>query len=143
MSLRPREGHRVFVYSEYVDMRAGFERLSLLVREKMRHNILDGDLFVFLGRNRKRLKAIFFDGTGLILLTKRLERGSFMPLSLLEDFEINEEELNQLFSGSIIRRARFGNEALTLARGIRNFPWHAPLGARDGHQSSQGLCQGN
>jgi transposase len=56
---------RVFVYNEYVDLRAGFDKLSMFVREKMNAVLVDGDLFLFLGNNRKRLKAICYDGTGL------------------------------------------------------------------------------
>lgn len=44
MSLRFRPGHRVFVYEIAIDMRAGFDRLSHLVREQMKRNILEGDL---------------------------------------------------------------------------------------------------
>lgn len=73
MSFRLRSGHRVYVFTEYVDLRAGFNKLSMMVREKMKAKLLDGDLFLFMGKNRKKLKAICFDGTGLLLIAKRLE----------------------------------------------------------------------
>jgi transposase len=98
----------VFVYPEYVDLRAGFDRLSMIVREKMGAQVLDGDFFVFLGKHRKKLKALFYDGTGLILLNKRMERGRFMALEDLETSEITADELDWLFRGSTIRRAIFG-----------------------------------
>lgn len=113
MSLKFRPGHRVFVYEVQIDMRAGFDRLSMLVREKMGRNILDGDLYLFLGKNRKRMKAICFDGTGLVLINKRLEKGSFMSLTDLESVEITSDELDVLFSGGVIRRRKFGQGALT------------------------------
>lgn len=113
MSLRFRPGHRVFVYEIAIDMRAGFDRLSHLVREKMNRNILEGDLYLFLGKNRKRLKAICFDGTGLVLINKRLEKGSFMSVTDIESAEISEDELDTLFSGGVIRRKMFGSEILT------------------------------
>jgi len=113
MSLRFRPGHRVFVYELLIDMRAGFDRLSMLVREKMGRNILEGDLYLFLGKNRKRLKAICFDGTGLCLINKRLEKGSFMLLSDLDSFEITSDELDVVLSGGVIRRRKFGEAALT------------------------------
>lgn len=108
MSLRFKADLRVFVYPEYVDLRAGFDRLSMVVREKMGAKILDGDFFVFLGRHRKKLKALFYDGTGLVLLNKRMERGRFMALEDLETSEITTEELDWLLRGSTIRRAVFG-----------------------------------
>ena len=108
MSLRFKPGLRVFVYPEYVDLRAGFDRLSMVVREKMGAQIVDGDFFVFLGKHRKKLKALFYDGTGLVLLNKRMERGRFMALEDLETSEITADELDWLLRGSTIRRAVFG-----------------------------------
>lgn len=99
---------RIFVYTEYVDLRAGFDKLSMYVREKMNAVLVDGDLFLFLGNNRKRLKAICYDGTGLLLISKRMERGRFMCLVDLEEKEITVEELDLILRGSIVRRAKFG-----------------------------------
>lgn len=114
MSIRLRPGHRIFVYSQPVDMRAGFEKLSFLVREQMKQNLLEGDLFVFLGKNRKLLKSICFDGTGLLLFAKRLHQSRFMALDRFEDFSLTSEELDTLLRGSVIRRTKFGEEALTV-----------------------------
>lgn len=108
MSLRLKDSLRVFVHSEYVDLRAGFDKLSCIVREKMNANIIDGDLFLFLGKNRKKLKAVCYDGTGLLLIAKRMERGRFMGLEELEQSEITTEELDWLLRGSTIRRPKFG-----------------------------------
>ena len=113
MSFRLRAGHRVFVYREHVDMRAGFDRLSMLVREKMKMALVDGDLFLFLGRTRKRLKGLCYDGTGLLLIAKRLEHGKFMRIEDLEHGELSIEELDSLFRGSVVRRTKFGESALT------------------------------
>lgn len=108
MSIRLKAGIRVFVFGEPVDLRAGFDKLSMLVREKLGARIVDGDLFLFLGRNRKKLKAICYDGTGLLLIAKRMERGRFMALHELEHNEITVEELDWLLRGSVIRKAKFG-----------------------------------
>lgn len=71
-------GHvQVFVYREPVDMRKAYDTLSALVDEPMKKSLLSGDVFVFIGRRRKRLKALYFDGTGLCLFCKRLEKGHF------------------------------------------------------------------
>lgn len=113
MSLKLRPGHRVFVYKEYTDMRSGFDRLSMLIREKMKMALVDGDLFLFIGKNRKRLKGLCFDGTGLLLIAKRLEQGKFMRLEDLEFEQLTVEELDWLIRGSVVKRAKFGEEALT------------------------------
>lgn len=112
MSFRLRDGHRVFVFTEAIDFRAGFDKLSMLVREKMKKELVEGDLFLFLGKNRKRLKALCYDGTGLLLLSKRLERGRFMSVSEFEESELNVEELNYVLSGGVVRRKYFGEKAL-------------------------------
>jgi transposase len=68
---------RVFVYREPVDMRKAYDTLGALVEGAMHKSVVSGDVFVFLGRTRKRAKALYFDGTGLCLWSKRLETGHF------------------------------------------------------------------
>ena len=68
---------RVFVALEACDMRAGFNTLQGLVSEKLKEDVRSGALFVFSNRRRNRLKILYWDGTGLWLLTKRLEQGTF------------------------------------------------------------------
>jgi transposase len=109
MSLKLKANLRVFVHNEYVDLRAEFDKLSMLVREKISVLLEGGDLFLFLGNNRKRLKMVCSDGTGLLLIAKRLERGKFMRLEELEENEVTVDELDGLLRGSIIRRAKFGS----------------------------------
>lgn len=124
MSLRFKEGLRVFVYSEQIDLRAGFDRLTHLVHEKMNAKLVDGDLFVFFGRSRRKVKMICYDGTGVVLINKRLERGRFMSLFDLEYREITAEELDMLLRGGIVRRPVFGQMPLTrLPSGVNNFPY--------------------
>lgn len=61
-------------------MRKSFNTLSALVEQEMKRDVLSGDLFLFVSRNRKRAKVLYFDGTGLCLLAKRLDKGRFAPL---------------------------------------------------------------
>ena len=68
---------RVFVALEACDMRAGFNTLHGLVTEKLQEDVRSGALFVFSNRRHNRLKLLYWDGTGLWLLTKRLEQGTF------------------------------------------------------------------
>nr|WP_236673267.1 IS66 family insertion sequence element accessory protein TnpB [Comamonas sp. JC664] len=65
---------RVFAYAAPVDMRRGFDGLSALVEQQL-GQLLKGDVFLFVGR--RRAKVLHFDGTGLVLFTKRLFRGRF------------------------------------------------------------------
>lgn len=125
MSLRFKADLRVFVFSEQVDLRAGFDRLTSIVREKMDARLVDGDLFVFFGRSRTKVKMICYDGTGVVLINKRLERGRFMNLADLDEREVTQEELDILLRGGIVRRPKFGQMPLTkLSRGFEVIARH-------------------
>lgn len=67
---------RVFAHSGPVDMRKSFYTLAALV-EAGGHEVVAGDAYLFVGRCRRRAKVLWFDGTGLCLLAKRLEQGRF------------------------------------------------------------------
>jgi len=68
---------RVFVALEPCDMRKGFESLAGMVGITLEEDLKSGALFVFGNRRRTRLKILYWDGTGLWLMTKRLEAGTF------------------------------------------------------------------
>ena len=68
---------RVFAYAEVADMRKSYNGLESIVRLGLGHDIMDGDLFLFVNRRRNRAKVLFFDGTGLCIFMKRMEKGRF------------------------------------------------------------------
>lgn len=68
---------KVFVALEPCDMRKGFEGLTGLVGDRLKEEVKSGALFVFGNKRHTRLKVLYFDGTGLWLMTKRLEAGTF------------------------------------------------------------------
>ena len=68
---------RVFVAVEACDMRKGFEGLSALVGTVLNEQVKSGALFAFSNRRRTRLKILYWDGSGLWVLSKRLEKGTF------------------------------------------------------------------
>ncbi len=70
----------VYAYGQPCDMRKSYDALSGLVTQALGRDFLSGDVFLFVGRDRKRAKALFWDGTGLCLYAKRLEKGRFAPL---------------------------------------------------------------
>jgi hypothetical protein len=99
-----RSGLRVFVYKTEIDMRCGFERLHSYCVHQMGAIMDQGHVYLFFGKNRKRMKVLFYDGTGLVLITKRIERGRFMGLTdLMDRYEIKLSELKQIFHGSVIK----------------------------------------
>jgi transposase len=74
----PSKRAKVFIYTQPTDMRRQYEGLWALASTGMGHNVFDGDAFVFVGKTRKRAKVIWWDGTGLCLLAKRLDKGQFI-----------------------------------------------------------------
>jgi transposase len=95
---------RVFLYGQPIDMRLGFERLSGLVREGLGSDLLQGHLYLFLGKNRTRAKVLLFDGTGLCLFHKRLEIGKFMSIRDLQEVkEMTSGELTLLLDGAQVK----------------------------------------
>lgn len=99
------KGLRVFVYREAIDMRCGFERLHSICVHQMKALMNQGHVYVFFGKNRRRLKLLCYDGTGLVLIAKRIERGRFMSLDeLLDRSEITQSELRLLMHGSVIKK---------------------------------------
>lgn len=100
-----RKGLRVFVYRDEIDMRCGFERLHSLCVHQMNAIMDQGHIYLFFGKNRKRVKILVYDGSGLVLIAKRIERGRFMSLSeLLGRYEISQDELKLILHGSVVRK---------------------------------------
>ena len=94
---------RVFAYTLPTDMRKGFDGLYGMVANHLGRDPLSGDMFLFVARNRKRAKELLWDGTGLCLYAKRLEKGKFAKLWAGEEtttLELTMSELSLYLEGS-------------------------------------------
>ena len=94
---------RVFAYTLPTDMRKGFDGLYGMVANHLGRDPLSGDMFLFVARNRKRAKVLLWDGTGLCLYAKRLEKGKFAKLWAGEEtttLELTMSELSLYLEGS-------------------------------------------
>lgn len=67
----------IYLAVEPVDMRKSFDGLYAVAVQQLGENPIHGGMFVFSNKRRNRLKILFFDGTGLWVLAKRLEKGGF------------------------------------------------------------------
>jgi transposase len=68
---------RVYAYPEAVDLRKGYDGLFGLVKQGLGRDPLGGDLYLFVNKRRDSCKVLVWDGTGLCIFQKRLERGRF------------------------------------------------------------------
>lgn len=69
--------YRFFLYTKSTDMRKSFDALSGLVRNELKRDPLDGDVYVFLNRQRNLVKLLQWDRSGYAIYAKRLEQGTF------------------------------------------------------------------
>ncbi|MBL7980222.1 MAG: IS66 family insertion sequence element accessory protein TnpB [Flavobacteriales bacterium] len=95
---------RIFVAVAPVDLRRGFDGLSAYVQTVLDRQVLEGGLFVFTNRRKNRLRLLWWDGSGLWLATKRLERNSFdWPTADGASVSLRAEQLSALISGLEVR----------------------------------------
>jgi transposase len=80
MILSPSRAVRVFAYPAAVDLRKGYDGLYGLVQSGLKSDPMSGDLFLFVSASRKLCKVLLWDGTGLCIFQKRLEKGTFAKL---------------------------------------------------------------
>lgn len=103
-------GVEVFVGLEPIDLRWSFDRLAGVVHDRIGREARGGALFVFFGKRREAIKVLFFDGTGMSLFYKRLDRGTFrLPEADGEgatSVTIDERALDDLLDGiDVVARA--------------------------------------
>ena len=70
-------GVRILLAARPVDFRKGMDGLAALVQQALRTDPFRGDVFIFRPRRTDRVKILVYDGTGLVLYSKRLEAGRF------------------------------------------------------------------
>ena len=97
---------RVFLHRDPVDFRKSHDGLAAIVEHDLKSNPLDGSLYVFLNKRRNRIKLLQFDGNGLWLHYKRLEKGTFSALAIGP--VISRAELSMLLEGIELKKGKIG-----------------------------------
>jgi transposase len=94
---------RVYLAPGVTDMRRGFDGLAAAVQSVIGESPTTGHLFAFCNRGRNRLKVLWWDGSGLIVLAKRLEKGTFKwparPAEGQRSVELSAQELTLILEG--------------------------------------------
>lgn len=97
---------KIYLALEPCDMRKSFNGLHALVSERLQADPLNGALFVFTNKRHNRLKILYWDGSGLWILAKRLERGNFSwpkPIEGTHKLKLAPEALAMLTDGIDLR----------------------------------------
>jgi transposase len=101
---------RIYVASEPVDLRRGFDGLAAATRSVIGADPMCGHLFVFLNRRRNRVKILAWDRSGFLILYKRLEAGTFSvpfsPRAGKRHVEVDAGELSLMLEGLDLRGVR-------------------------------------
>lgn len=100
---------RIYLAPNSIDMRKGFEGLYGLVRDQLLCDPLSGHVFLFSNARRNRLKLIYFDGTGLWVCAKRIEKGRVHWPSVDADQRkvvLSHEEFTMLLGGIDLTQTR-------------------------------------
>ena len=98
-------GARVWLAAGVTDLRKGFDGLAAIVKATLAEDPYSGHLFVFRGRKGDRVKALWYDGDGLCLFAKRLERGRFVwPRATSGVVSLSPAQLSMLIEGIDWRR---------------------------------------
>jgi transposase len=102
-------GGQVWIATTPVDMRKSFDGLAEVVRSFLGHDPLGGNVFVFRNRSSERVKILWWDGDGLTIYYKRLERGTFrFPASDERTVAVDGPQLLRLLDGLEIAARRAG-----------------------------------
>jgi transposase len=87
-------------------MRSSYDSLSMRVKEVLKKDPMSGHLFLFVNSSRTSLKALYYDGTGLVIVSKRLERGVFSRVNPLHrgNLILTQSEFNLYFEGADLEK---------------------------------------
>ena len=91
---------KVYIACGYTDLRRGIDGLASVVESQFHLDPFSRTLFLFCGRRSDRIKALYFEGDGFVLLYKRLENGSFQwPRNDAEARQITPQQFRWLMEG--------------------------------------------
>lgn len=91
---------RIYIACGYTDLRKGIDGLATLVQRQFHLNRFSNTLFLFRGYRRDRIRGLYWEGGGFVLVTKRLEEGSFQwPRNSTETRQLSYQQYRWLMEG--------------------------------------------
>jgi len=101
-------GRKIFLATELVDMRKSYDTLAAYVEKHFQQSAYSGDVFLFIGRRRNRLKILVWEESGFWLCAKRLEQGTFSLPKNSGDGKaaLSQAEFQMLLEGIVILKSR-------------------------------------
>lgn len=101
------KAENIYLACGYTDMRKSIDGLSAVVQQNFHLDPFSNSLFLFCGRKCSRLKALYWEGDGFVILYKRLENGSFQwPRTQDEIQKISQQEFRWLLEGLSINQPK-------------------------------------
>lgn len=97
---------KIFVCKEATDMRSSYDSLFSRVKMILQKDPFSGHLFLFINRGRTSCKCLYYDGTGLVIISKRLERGTFSKINpyYKDEIILTEAEFGLFFEGANLEK---------------------------------------
>jgi transposase len=97
---------KIFVCKEPTDMRSSYDSLFARVKSVLQKDPFSGHLFLFINASRTTCKCLYYDGTGLVIISKRLEAGTFSQINPFYKSEIvlTEAEFGLFFEGADLKK---------------------------------------
>ncbi len=97
---------KIFVCKESTDMRSSYDSLFSRAKSILQQDPFSGHLFLFVNKSRSSCKCLYFDGTGLVVVSKRLEKGTFSKINPFFKGEIvlTQAEFSLFFEGADLEK---------------------------------------
>ncbi|MCB9025530.1 MAG: IS66 family insertion sequence element accessory protein TnpB [Bdellovibrionaceae bacterium] len=108
---------KIYISKEPTDMRASYDSLFNKAKNVLNKDPFSGHLFVFINKLRSSMKCLYYDGTGLVIISKRLERSTFSKLNPFYKNEVvlTQAEFSLFFEGANLEK-RFIESPLEIKR---------------------------
>jgi transposase len=97
---------KIFVSKQPTDMRSSYDSLFSRVKTRLKKDPFSGHLFLFVNKRRTSCKCLYYDGTGLVIIAKRMEQGLFSRInpSYRKDIVLTEAEFGLYFEGANLEK---------------------------------------